>query len=65
MSCLEVVTLSMEEAEALRLKNVVGLSQIEAAKEMKTSQSTFARLLSVANKKVSKAIIEGTAIEIE
>lgn len=55
----------MEEAEALRLKNVVGLSQIEAAKEMKTSQSTFARLLSVANKKVSKAIIEGTAIEIE
>lgn len=61
---LEVIELTAEEVEALRLKNIKGLDQIECAKLMKTSQSTFQRILSSAYKKISQAIIEGKAIRI-
>jgi len=64
MRLLEVVELTAEEAEALRLRNIKGLEQEEAAKEMKTSQSTFQRILSSAYKKITEAIIEGKAIKI-
>lgn len=61
---LEVVSLSLEEVEALRLKNIEGLEQKECAKKMNTSQSTFQRILSSAYKKISIALINGKAIEI-
>ncbi len=61
---LEVEELTVEEAEALRLKDVKGLDQVECAKLMNTSQSTFQRILSSAHKKVSRALIEGNAIRI-
>ena len=61
---LEEVELSLEEMEALRLKDFVGLEQIEAAEKMKTSQSTFQRILSGARKKVADAFINGKAIKI-
>ncbi len=61
---LEVSELTKEEAEALRLKNVLGLKQIKCAEEMNTSQSTFQRILSSAYKKVSDALIKGKAIKI-
>ena len=61
---LEVVILSHEELEALRLKYELGLEQIKAPKEMNTSQSTFQRILASANKKVAQALVEGKAIEI-
>ncbi len=61
---LEVVDLTVEEAEALRLKNIEKLSQTKCAQKMKTSQSTFQRILSSAYEKTSKAIIGGCAIKI-
>ena len=61
---LEEVELSMEEMEAVRLKNVEELDQTEAAKKMKTSQSTFQRILSSAYKKMAEALVEGKAIKI-
>lgn len=64
MRFLEVVELTTEEAEALRLKNIKDLDQIEAAKKMNTSQSTFQRILSSAYRKISEALIEGKAIKI-
>ncbi|MBU4284739.1 DUF134 domain-containing protein [Patescibacteria group bacterium] len=64
MRFLKVVELTREEVEALRLKNIKDLDQIDAAKQMNTSQSTFQRILSSAYKKISKAIIEGKAIKI-
>ena len=47
---LEVIELTTEEVEALRLKNIKDLEQTEAAKKMNTSQSTFQRILSSAYK---------------
>ncbi len=64
MRFLEVIELTAEEAEALRLKNIKDLEQEEAAKKMNTSQSTFQRILSSAYKKITKALIEGKAIKI-
>lgn len=61
---LEVIELSTEEAEALRLKNIEDLDQIEAAKRMNTSQSTFQRILSSAYRKISDAVVNGKAIKI-
>ncbi len=64
MRLLELVELTIEEVEALRLKNTRNLSQEEAAKKMKTSQSTFQRILTSAYKKITEALIEGKAIKI-
>jgi len=65
MRFLEVVELTTEEMEAIRLKNVKGLDQIEAAEKMNTSQSTFQRILSSAYKKISKTLVCGKAIKIK
>jgi uncharacterized protein len=65
MRFLEVVHLTLEEMEALRLKNVENLDQVECAKLMHTSQSTFQRILSSAYKKISQALVNGKAIEIK
>lgn len=61
---LEEVELTLEELEALRLRNIEGLEQTEASKKMKTSQSTFQRILASAYKKITEALIEGKAIKI-
>lgn len=61
---LQEIEISHEEAEALRLKNIKNLDQLDCAKKMNTSQSTFQRILSSAYKKMSVAIIEGKAIKI-
>jgi predicted DNA-binding protein (UPF0251 family) len=64
MSELEIAELTVEEIEALRLKNIEGLEQIAAAEKMDTSQSTFQRILTSAYRKISEALIEGKAIKI-
>ena len=60
-----ITELTLEELEALRLKNVQDLDQIDAAKRMKTSQSTFQRILSSAYKKLGHAIVYGDKLRIK
>ncbi len=62
---LEEINLEPDELEAVRLADFTGLEQIEAAKKMKISQSTFQRILTTARKKIGQALIEGKAIRIE
>jgi len=64
MGDLEVIELTREELEALRLKNIEDLDQVDCAKKMNTSQSTYQRILASAYKKVSQTLIEGKAIKI-
>ena len=61
---LEEVDLSVDELEALRLKDFKGLSQKEVAKRMGVSQPSLHRLLASARKKVSEALVTGKAIKI-
>jgi predicted DNA-binding protein (UPF0251 family) len=62
---LEEVVLESDEIEALKLHDVDGLEQIQAAREMKVSQPTFARILDKAYKKIAEAIIKGKALKIK
>ena len=62
---LEEVVLEPDELEALKLHDIDGLEQIQAAKKMKVSQPTFARILDGAYKKIAEGIIQGKAIRIE
>ena len=62
---LEESILTVEEFEAVRLKDLEELDQEEAAKKMDISQSTFHRLLLTARKKIADAIVNGKAIRIE
>ncbi len=65
MRHLKEVTLTKEEMEAVKLKDFDGLEQTKAAEKMKTSQSTFQRILSSAREKISEAIVKGKALSIE
>lgn len=61
---LKIIELSAEEAESLRLRNIKGLDQTASAKKMDVSQSTYQRILTSANRKVTEALIGGKAIRI-
>lgn len=61
---LEVVELTLEEMEAIRLRHINNLDQIQAAEEMNTSQSTYQRILYSAYEKITDALINGKAIKI-
>ncbi len=62
---LEEARLSVEEAEAIRLKDIEGLGQDGCAQKMKVSRSTFARILLSARQKMADALLNGKAIRIE
>jgi len=62
---LQEVRLSVEEAEAIRLKDLEGLEQEECAQRMNISRPTFARVLTSARQKMADALLNGKAIRIE
>lgn len=62
---LEEEVITVEELEALRLKDLEGLDQDSCAEKMGISQSTFQRLLAGARFKLARALIEGRAIRVE
>lgn len=61
---LETIVLSMEEAEALRLKDLEGMEQEPASRQMNVSRPTFQRILASARYKISDAILNGKAVRI-
>ena len=56
---------AMEEYEALRLHDYLGMQQQEAARMMGISQQSFSRVVREARRKVSGAIVEAKIIRIE
>lgn len=65
MAELGEVRLLVEEAEAIRLKDLEGLEQEECAQKMNISRSTFSRILDSARQKIADALLNGKAIRIE
>ena len=61
---LEELELKVEELEAMRLKDIEGLSQEECAQQMEISRQTFQNILDLAREKIAKALVEGKAIRI-
>lgn len=64
MRSLGEVQLSLEEAEALRLKDLEGLEQEPASESMNVSRPTFQRVLASARRKVADALLNGKAVRI-
>ncbi len=58
------VTLTVEELEAMRLCDLEGLDQDEAAKRMDVSRGTLQRILYSARKCTVQALVEGKEIII-
>ena len=59
------VCISIEEAEAVRLKDLEGLEQEEGAGKMNISRPTFQRMLVSARQKIADALLNGKAIRID
>lgn len=64
-SALQQLALNLDEYEAIRLADYLGMDHAEAAEEMEISRSTFTRLIEEARKKVSQFLIEGKQLYIE
>lgn len=65
LRALEEVRLTVEEAEAIRLKELEGLEQEAGAEKMNISRPTFQRILASARQKMADALLNGKAIRIE
>jgi predicted DNA-binding protein (UPF0251 family) len=65
LKLLEEICLSVEEMEAIRLKELEGLEQEQGAERMNISRPTFQRILSSARTKLADALLNGKAIRIE
>ena len=62
---LDEIILRIEEAEAIRLKDLKGMEQEEAAEMMNISRPTFQRVLASARRKVADALLGSKAIRID
>ena len=65
LRALDEVRLSVEEAEAIRLKDLEGLEQEQGAERMNISRPTFQRVLASGRRKIADALLNGKAIRIE
>jgi len=61
---VRTLTLGLDELEALRLADLEGLSQAQAALRMKISRATFGRVVEAARREVVEALTRGYALEI-
>lgn len=62
---LKSAYLSLDEFEAVRLADLEGLKQAEAAKRLKISRPTFSRIVSSARNKIADGLVNIKAIRIE
>ena len=62
---LEIVDLALDEFEAVRLADIEGLYQAEAAGQMEVSRATFGNILKRAHAKIADALVRGKALRIE
>ena len=62
---LDEVYVALDEFEAVRLADVEGLKQEEAAEKMGVSRPTFSRIINSAHQKIGDALVNIKRIRIE
>lgn len=62
---LEGVIVTLDEFEAVRLADLQGMRQEDAAKRLGVSRPTFSRIVEAGRKKIADAIVNIKAIKIE
>lgn len=65
VSVLKEINLTIDEFEAIRLADLEGLYQEDAAKKMDISRQTFGNVIESARKKIADSIINAKALKIE
>jgi len=65
LSVLQQITLTVDELEAIRLTDLEGLYQAQAAEKMNISRQTLGRILESAHKKIADALVNGKALLIK
>lgn len=61
---LEEIVLSPDQLEAIRLADLEGLYQDQAAERMGVSRATFGRIVAEAHKKIADALVNGKMLKI-
>ena len=64
-SVLDEVTLTEDEWEAIRLADLEGLYQEQAAGQMNISRQTFGRIIESAHRKIADVLVNGKSLLIE
>lgn len=64
LSELSEIVLSVEELEAIRLRDLAGLDHEVSAEKMSVSRPTFHRILASARQKIAQALVNGTALRV-
>jgi predicted DNA-binding protein (UPF0251 family) len=59
------VHLALDEYEAIRLADLEGLYQEQAASRMSISRQTFGRIIEAAHRKVADVLVNGKVLKIE
>ena len=62
---LDGIVMTLDEFEAIRLADLGGLYQEQAAAQMGVSRPTFSRIVDSAHRKVADALVHGRALHIE
>jgi predicted DNA-binding protein (UPF0251 family) len=62
---MEEVNLELDELEALRLGDLEGMYQEDAARKMNVSRQTFGNIVASAHRKVADALVNAKALRIE
>jgi len=65
LAVLQHTTLTVDELEAIRLTDLEGLYQEQAAEKMNISRQTLGRILDSAHKKIADALVNGKALSIQ
>jgi len=65
LDMLEEVNLTLDELEAVRLADLEGLYQENAAKKMNISRQTFGNIINSAHKKIADVLLNAKALKIE
>ncbi len=62
---LQQTVMTLDELEALRLADLLGLYHEAAARQMKVSRQTFGRIIESAHRKVADALIHGKVLKLK
>ncbi|MFH1768940.1 MAG: DUF134 domain-containing protein [Candidatus Omnitrophota bacterium] len=65
LSQLKDVYLTLDEFEAIRLVDLEGLIQSQAARQMRVHRSTVSRIVASAHRKIADAFVNIKAVKIE